>query len=98
MDCILAIGTVYWILHLYIHADGRDYGNSTGSLVFIFNATHNSSLACVPLVKDDMFEITEVLEATLRLLGRPSSSLVSLASTASVITIFDDDGKQYKFL
>ena len=73
--------------------DGRDYGNSTGSLVFIFNATHNRSAACVPLIKDDIFELTEVLEATLRLLGQPSSSLVSLVSTSLNITILDDDGK-----
>ena len=73
--------------------DGRDYGNSTGSQVFTFNATHNSSIACVPLIKDDIFELTEVLEATLRLLGQPSSSLVSLVSTAVTITILDDDGK-----
>ena len=73
--------------------DGRDNGNNTSSLAFTFNATHNSSAACVPLIKDDIFELTEVLEVTLRLLDQPSSSLVSLVSTSVNITILDDDGK-----
>ena len=63
--------------------------------MFTFNATHNSSIACVPVIKDDIFELTEVLEATLRLFGQPSSSLVSLVST-SAITILDDDGSLIK--
>ena len=75
------------------HCNHTNLIDGSGSLVFIFNATHNRSAACVPLIKDDIFELTEVLEATLRLLGQPSSSLVSLVSTSLNITILDDDGK-----
>ena len=76
----------------YSYTDGTDYGNSTGSLVFTFNATQNNYVVCISIIKDDIFELTEVLEATLRLLGQQSLSLVSVASSTSVITIFDDDG------
>ena len=75
------------------NTDGRDYGSSTSSMVFTFNATHNSSAACVPLIKDDIFELTEVLDAKLKSLSHLSSSLVLLASPMSIITILDDDGK-----
>ena len=80
------------VILIWDNTDGSDYGNNTGSLVFTFNATHNSSAACVLVIKDNIFEFTEMLEATQRLLGQPSSPLVSLVST-SVITILDDDGK-----
>ena len=95
----LAFSSKFLFMYLHINSstlqpiDGRDYGNNTGSLVLTFNATHNSSIACIPLIKDDIFELTEVLEVTLRLLGQPSSSLVSLVSISVNITILDDDGK-----
>ena len=81
------------LINIIINTDGRDYRSSTSSLVFTFNAIHNSSIACIPLIKDDIFELTEVVEATLKLLGQPFSSLLLLASHTSLITIFDDDGK-----
>ena len=71
----------------------RDYQNYTGSPIYTFNATHRSYLACVSLIKDDIFELTEVFEAKLRLFGQPPSPLVSLASTTTTVTILDDDSK-----
>ena len=78
-----------YIYNHYFCTDGRDYGNSTGSLIFTFNATQNNYVVCISIIKDDIFELTEVLEATLRLLEQ-QSSLVSVASSPPAITIFDE--------
>ena len=71
--------------------DGRDFGGILGSLIFTFDSTHSSFSPCVSLIKDNIHELTEVLEATLSSSGQPPSR-VSIASTRSTVTIFDDDG------
>ena len=71
--------------------DGRDFAGVLGSLIFTFDSTHSSFGPCLSLIKDDIYELTEVLEATLSFSGQPPSR-VSIASTRSTVTIFDDDG------
>ena len=73
------------------HTDGSDY-NGSASLDCTFDSVTRTVNASVPLVGDNIFELTELFDASLSFPGAPPSRVI-LAPDNAEVTILDDDGQ-----
>ena len=76
---------------IFPHTDGSDY-NGIASLDFTFDSVTRTVDASVPLIGDDIFELTELFGANLSFPGVPPPR-VTLAPDNAEVTILDDDGQ-----
>ncbi len=81
----------------YINIDntgGSDYQAITPQ-VFTFSSSMTSYRFTVSIVNDNVYELTENLQAGLRFVGGETPPRVTLQPSQAIINILDDDGENY---
>ena len=71
---------------------GTDYVN-TGPQTLVFNSGITRQSITLPLVDDSIFELTEMLQASLSFPGGDAPERVILDPDLASITVFDDDSE-----
>lgn len=86
MICYYVVAVVVVVV-----ADGSDYID-IGVMIVTLSATQNAVTITFPLIDDDVFEITELLSASLSF-GVEEPARVTISPDSAQISILDDDSK-----
>ena len=73
------------------HTAGSDYNESVG-IEFTFDSDTTKVDVSIPIIGDNIFELTELFGASLAFPGAPPPR-VTLAPSSAQVTILDDDGQ-----
>ena len=77
------------------HTAGSDYSESVG-IEFTFDSAITEVNVSIPIIGDNIFELTKLFCASLAFSGAPPLRVVLTPDSAQV-TILDDDGQCHKF-
>ena len=80
------------VIVFFFSIDGSDYVND-GPKTLVFNSSFTSLSIPLQIVNDSIFEVPEMLQASLRFMGVPPERVI-LSPNIANITILDDDQSQ----
>ena len=81
---------MYYLQRVFSLIDGSDYSELTA--LYTFDSTIGTKDIPVPITDDGIFELTELLSASLTFPGAPIPRVI-LAPDSAEVTILDDDGQ-----
>ena len=78
-------------MDFFLHTDGSDYVSEVELLTF--NTDNSNFSISLPLINDDVFELTERLQAVLMFADDVPPERASVDLEMASVVIFDDDSK-----